>query len=180
MSEAGRPCVADPGAVLVELAHREGIRVVALPGPSAILMALMASGLGGQNFSFNGYLPADEPGREKALRELERRSAETGSTQIFIETPYRNEAMLKSALKALDGGTTLSVAYALSSTEESVRTMSIASWRGGKAAYGKLPAVFILSAKTAPKGNHSQAKDNRGQPRGYPGQGKAARPYRRP
>jgi 16S rRNA (cytidine1402-2'-O)-methyltransferase len=146
MSEAGSPCVADPGAALVELAHKKGIRVVALPGPSAILMALMASGLGGQRFAFNGYLPAEEAGRMNALRELERQSAASGATQIFIETPYRNDAMLKSALKALQAGTLLCVAYALSSPLESVVTKSVAEWRAAAREYGKEPAVFLLAA----------------------------------
>jgi 16S rRNA (cytidine1402-2'-O)-methyltransferase len=149
MSEAGSPCVADPGATLVELAHERGIRVVALPGPSAILMALMASGLGGQRFAFNGYLPPDEAGRMNALRELERHSANAGSTQIFIETPYRNDAMLKSALKALQADTLFCVAYALSSPFESVETKSVSAWRNSARGLGKEPAVFLLAAPAA-------------------------------
>jgi 16S rRNA (cytidine1402-2'-O)-methyltransferase len=149
MSEAGSPCVADPGAALVELAHKRGIRVVALPGPSAILMALMASGLGGQRFAFSGYLPPDEAGRMNALRELERQSAAGGATQIFIETPYRNDAMLKSALKALQADTLFCVAYALSSPFESVETKSVSAWRNSGRCLGKEPAVFLLAAPAA-------------------------------
>lgn len=151
MSEAGSPCIADPGAALVALAHRKGLRVVALPGPSAILMALMASGLGGQRFAFSGYLPPDEMGRTGALRELERQSAASGATQLFIETTYRNDAMFKSALKALQAGTLLCVAYALSSPFESVETKSVEEWRKAPRGYGKEPAVFLLAAPAAAK-----------------------------
>lgn len=151
MSEAGSPCVADPGALLVEAAAREGFRVAPLPGPSAVLMALMASGLGGQNFAFNGYLPAEAQARARALRELERRSAAEGSTQLFIETPYRNNAMLRGAIAALLPATMLCVAYALSSPDEDVRTMSVERWRRLAPEYGKEPAVFLLAAAPAAK-----------------------------
>lgn len=151
MSEAGSPCVADPGALLVEAAAREGFRVAPLPGPSAVLMALMASGLGGQNFAFNGYLPAEPQARARALRELERRSAAEGSTQLFIETPYRNNAMLRGAVAALSPATLLCVAYALSSPDEDVKTMSVERWRRLSPEYGKEPAVFLLAAPPAAK-----------------------------
>jgi 16S rRNA (cytidine1402-2'-O)-methyltransferase len=172
MSEAGSPCVADPGAALVELAHRKGLRVVALPGPSAILMALMASGLGGQRFAFNGYLPPDEAGRISALRELERQSAASGATQLFIETPYRNDAMFKSALKALQPATLLCVAYALSSPFESVDTRSVEEWRRRPSLYGTEPAVFLLAAPAAIKPAASRPVAAGGAPGGPARQGR--------
>lgn len=165
MSEAGSPCVADPGALLVEAAAREGFRVVPLPGPSAVLMALMASGLGGQSFAFKGYLPADSQARARALRELERRSAAEGSTQLFIETPYRNNAMLRGAVAALAPDTMLCVAYALSSPDEDVKTMSVERWRRLAPDYGKEPAVFLLAAAPAAKpreGTVDRMREGRG------------------
>lgn len=161
MSEAGSPCVADPGALLVEAASREGFRVAPLPGPSAVLMALMASGLGGQSFAFNGYLPAEAQARARALRELERRSAAEGSTQLFIETPYRNNAMLRGALEALAPATMLCVAYALSSPDEDVKTMSVERWRRLAPGYGKEPAVFLLAAPPAAKPRPRDGTDGR-------------------
>lgn len=146
ISEAGSPCVADPGAALVEAALKAGIRVVPLPGPSAILMALMASGLGGQRFSFNGYLPPEPAGREAALHELEARSARDGSTQLFIETPYRNDAMASSAAKVLRPETLFCAAIGLSSADERVIRMEAGSWRKSTPHIGKIPTVFLLLA----------------------------------
>lgn len=145
LSEAGSPCVADPGASLVEAAHARGIRSVPLPGPSSILLALMASGLGGQRFSFSGYLPPDRDGRAAALRRLEARSAREGSTEIFIETPYRNAAMVESARAALRPDTVLCVAQGLSTEQERVVSLPVSAWRGTEA-LAKVPTVFLISA----------------------------------
>ena len=146
ISEAGCPAVADPGAALVALAHTHGISVKPLVGPSSILLALMSSGLDGQRFAFHGYLPADRPGRIKALAELERDSRRQRRTQIWIETPYRNDALLADALVTCQPATRLCVALGLTLPGESVRTQSIADWRRAGATLGKRPAVFLLLA----------------------------------
>lgn len=166
ISEAGSPCVADPGAALVAAAAAAGIVSIPLPGPSAILMAIMASGLGGQRFSFRGYLPPDPAGREAALRELESRSARDGSTQVFIETPYRNDAMAASAAKALAGATVFCAATGLSTPGERVIRMEAAAWKKNLPAIGKTPTVFLLSAAgspgTAPHAPRGQAREPSG------------------
>ena len=147
MSEAGCPAVADPGSLLVAQAHAEGIRVVPLVGPSSLLLALMASGLNGQNFSFHGYLPAREPERSQALRSLENASRKSGGVQLFIETPYRNGALFDSALAACQPGTRLCVAMALTTADETIRTRTIGDWRrAGRPAFEKQPTVFLLQA----------------------------------
>lgn len=146
ISEAGSPCVADPGAVLVALAAGKGLRAVPLPGPSSLLMAMMASGLGGQRFSFRGYLPPDQNGREAALRDLETRSARDGATQLFIETPYRNDAIAQSAARILRGDTVFCAAIGLSSPNERVIRMEAADWKKNPPTIGKIPTVFLLSA----------------------------------
>jgi 16S rRNA (cytidine1402-2'-O)-methyltransferase len=145
VSEAGCPGVADPGASLVALAHEQGVEVVPLVGPSAILLALMASGLSGQRFAFNGYLPADADGRERALRELERRASLTDETQIFIETPYRNAAMLNAILRVCRPETRLCVAADLTLPGQMVRNRSVAAWKSvDLSGLRKRPAVFLL------------------------------------
>ena len=144
LSEAGCPAIADPGARLVEAAHRAGIRVVPLVGPSSIVLALMASGLEGQRFAFCGYLPREAEARKRKLKELEARSRRERETQIFIETPYRNEAMLASALEVLAGDTALCVATDLTLASESVRTRRVAAWRDARPEIGKRPTVFLL------------------------------------
>ena len=146
LSEAGCPAIADPGARLIEAAHRAGIRVVPLIGPSSILLALMASGLEGQRFRFCGYLPKDKHGREVQIRELERRSARERETQIFIETPYRNDSLLASLLEVSSGKTRLCVATDLTLPTVQIQTRSISSWRGARHAIGKRPTVFLLLA----------------------------------
>jgi 16S rRNA (cytidine1402-2'-O)-methyltransferase len=147
MSEAGCPAVADPGSLLVAQAHAEGIRVVPLVGPSSLLLALMASGLNGQNFAFHGYLPAREPERSQALRNLESTSRKTGGVQLFIETPYRNGALFDSVLAACQPGSRLCVAVALTTAEESVRTRTVSEWRRhARPPFDKQPAVFLLQA----------------------------------
>jgi 16S rRNA (cytidine1402-2'-O)-methyltransferase len=146
LSEAGCPAIADPGARLIEAAHREGFRVVPLIGPSSLVMALMASGLEGQRFAFCGYLPREAAEREQRIRQIEKRSREERETAIFIETPYRNDALLGSLLKACAPATRLCVAADLTLPTESIRTKAIAAWRNDGAAIGKRPAVFLLLA----------------------------------
>jgi len=143
MSEAGLPCLADPGSRMVALAHRKGIRVVPLSGPSSVVLALIASGLDGQNFSFNGYLPVKEADRAIAIRELEKRSRKGGS-HIFIETPYRSLKMLETILAVCNDDTMLCVAFDLTLPSESVTTMRISSWKRNHCHIDGKPAVFIL------------------------------------
>ena len=144
LSEAGCPAVADPGAALVEAAHQCGIRVVPLVGPSSILLALMASGLEGQRFAFCGYLPRDAGERRKRIQELQARSSRERETQIFIETPYRNDALLASLLEVLAEETRLCVATDLTLPTEAIRTQSVRSWRSSHRAIGKRPTIFLL------------------------------------
>ncbi|MEO1765617.1 SAM-dependent methyltransferase [Thiobacter aerophilum] len=146
MSEAGCPAVADPGAALVRLAHQEGIPVVPLVGPSALMLALMASGLEGQRFTFHGYLPVAGSARKKALRELEVTSRRQRATQLFIETPYRNTALLQAVLEACHDDTLLCVAMALTTPQQRIVTRSIAAWKASAPLLEKLPAVFCLQA----------------------------------
>ena len=146
LSEAGVPAVADPGALLVAEAHRRGVTVVPCVGPSSILLALMASGLEGQRFRFVGYLPAEAKARREAIAELERRSARDRETQVFIETPYRNEALLADLLAACKPSTRLSVAASLTGADEWIRTDAVEGWRANAAAIGKRPAIFLLLA----------------------------------
>lgn len=146
ISEAGLPAVADPGAALVALCHRKGIQVVPLVGPSSLMLALMASGLNGQSFAFRGYLPAKTPERRKTLCELEKLSAKTAQSQIFIETPYRNDAMLQDILQCCNGQTKLCIATNISAEDEKILTKTVAQWKQNVPQIGKRPTVFILSA----------------------------------
>jgi 16S rRNA (cytidine1402-2'-O)-methyltransferase len=146
LSEAGMPAVADPGAALVAAAHANGVTVVPCVGPSSILLALAASGLDGQRFRFVGYLPADSAARRDALVELEKRSARDRETQVFIETPYRNEAMLAEIVKSCRPGTRLAVAAELTSPRELVAMDTVSGWKKRAAAIGKRPAIFLLLA----------------------------------
>lgn len=147
MSEAGCPGVADPGALLVRRAHELGIPVRPLVGPSSLLLALMASGLDGQHFSFHGYLPAREPERGQRIAELERESGKAQRTQLFIETPYRNAALFQALLAACRGTTRLCVASDLTLATESISTRRIADWkRQPPPALDKRPTVFLLLA----------------------------------
>jgi 16S rRNA (cytidine1402-2'-O)-methyltransferase len=146
MSEAGIPAIADPGALLVAAAHERGIRVVPLVGPSSIVLALEASGLEGQRFRFVGYLPAEGAARRAALIELERQSARDAETQVFIETPYRNESLLADLLQACRGATRLAVAADLTGPTESIRVARIEDWRAKAEPIGKRPAIFLLQA----------------------------------
>lgn len=147
LSEAGCPAVADPGANLVALAQQENIRVVPLIGPSSLLLALMASGLNGQRFAFQGYLPAKEAERTKSLRDLESESRKRQQTQLFIETPYRNKAMFDGILQACQPTTRLTVATDLTLKSESVLTRSIAQWKKETPPdIERRPTVFLLLA----------------------------------
>lgn len=147
LSEAGCPAVADPGANLVALAQQQGIRVVPLIGPSSLLLGLMASGLNGQRFAFLGYLPAKDPDRQKALRELEAESRKYRQTQIFIETPYRNRQLLEALLRNCQPDTRLTVATDLTLPGESVVTRDIASWKKNPLPeIDRRPTVFLLLA----------------------------------
>ena len=149
VSEAGCPGVADPGAVIAAEAHKLGIRVVPLVGPSSILLALMASGMDGQHFRFCGYLPIKEPARTNAIKDLERKSTSVeGETQLFIETPYRNSGMLADLVKNCSPSTLILAATDISGPEERIRTFSAAEWKKQDLSLPKLPTVFgILSVK---------------------------------
>ena len=146
ISEAGLPAVADPGAGLVALCHRKGIEVVPFTGPSSLMLALMSSGMNGQSFAFRGYLPAKAEERRQELKNIEKLSSSTGQTQIFIETPYRNDAMLKDILEVCKGGTELCVAANITLPDAFIKTMSVEKWRADKPILGKRPCVFIISA----------------------------------
>jgi len=146
LSEAGVPAVADPGAPLVAEAHARGIRVVPLVGPSSVLLALMASGLEGQRFRFVGYLPAESGARRAALAELERQSARNGETQVFIETPYRGDALLADLLATCAPATRLAMAADLTGKGESIRMDRVEGWRKRHDPIGRRPAIFLLLA----------------------------------
>ena len=143
MSEAGLPGIADPGAKLISLAHRNKIRVVPLSGPSSILMALISSGLNGQNFTFNGYLPVKPAERASKLRDLEKRSHE-GYAQIFMETPYRNQRMLESILSMCSNETMLCIALDITLPGENIRTRRISEWKKDIPLINDRLAIFIL------------------------------------
>ncbi len=147
LSEAGSPAVADPGALLVEAAHRLHIRVVPHVGPSAILLALMAAGFNGQRFAFHGYLPVPQDECRRTIAARERESRAQDMTQIFIETPYRNDALLQAFLDTCQAGTRLCVACDLTLADASVRSATIAEWKCAKTAIGRRPGVFLLYAR---------------------------------
>uniref|UniRef100_Q46Z00 Uroporphyrin-III C/tetrapyrrole (Corrin/Porphyrin) methyltransferase n=2 Tax=Burkholderiaceae TaxID=119060 RepID=Q46Z00_CUPPJ len=146
LSEAGVPAVADPGAELVRLAHARGIRVRPLVGPSSILLAVMGSGLNGQSFAFNGYLPVEPDERAKRLRELEQHSRKFRQTQVWIETPYRNGALLDALRQHCAGTTLLSVAVDLTLPTETIVTLPLSDWRPDRLDLHKRPAIFSLLA----------------------------------
>lgn len=145
MSEAGCPGIADPGANLIRIAHQKGIRVVPLVGPSSILLALMASGFNGQSFAFQGYLPIDKSQRVKKLKDLEVLAAKYHQTQLFIETPFRNQAILEDILKSCNPKTQLCIAANLTAIDEFIQTKSISEWKALIPDLHKKPTVFILS-----------------------------------
>jgi len=145
ISEAGLPGIADPGAAIVEIAHRTGIRVIPLVGPSSILLALIASGMNGQQFVFHGYLPVKSHEREIRLKELEKQSNKTGYTQIFMETPYRNNKMLDSILKSCRPGTRLGIACDLTLDSELIKTKTIEVWKKKVPDLHKRPCIFLIA-----------------------------------
>jgi 16S rRNA (cytidine1402-2'-O)-methyltransferase len=144
MSEAGCPGVADPGAAIVKIAHEKGIQVVPLVGPSSILLAIMASGMNGQRFAFNGYLPIDKSEKKSALKNLEKLSIDQNQSQIFIETPYRNNKMVEDILQALNPSTYLCIAADITLPTEYIKTLRISDWKKTKIDLHNRPAIFII------------------------------------
>lgn len=145
ISEAGCPAVADPGADIVAIAQREGLRVVPLVGPSSILLAVMASGFNGQSFAFHGYLPIDPSQRAKRLKQLEARAVSEAQTQLFIETPYRNARLFADICSACNPQTRLCIAAGLTTEDEYVRTRTLREWKKqGMPDLGKIPAIFLI------------------------------------
>ena len=148
MSEAGVPAVADPGSRLVEVAHQKNIKVIPLVGPSSILLALMASGLNGQSFAFNGYLPIDSNDKKRTVLELEKRSFSFSQTQIFMETPYRNDKLFEFLLKILNNETLLSVAVEINGDQEYIKTLPVSRWKTITSPdLHKRPAIFSILKK---------------------------------
>ena len=144
ISEAGCPAIADPGADVVAIAQRRGLTVIPLVGPSSILMGLMASGFNGQSFAFVGYLPIEAQARARRLKELEQRIMRDDQTQIFIETPYRNNTLLADLVKHLPGNLRLCVASDITGENERIVTHTIAQWAAQKPDFGKIPTIFLL------------------------------------
>jgi 16S rRNA (cytidine1402-2'-O)-methyltransferase len=143
LSEAGLPGIADPGAKIIALAHRKKIKVTPLSGPSSIILALISSGLNGQNFTFNGYLPVNPADRAAKLRDLERKAGE-GYAQIFMETPYRNQKMLESIITTCHGDTLLCIAADITLPDESIRTMRISEWKRDMPLLKDKLVVFVM------------------------------------
>ena len=143
MSEAGCPGVADPGAVIVKLAHEKGIQVVPLVGPSSILLAIMASGMNGQSFAFNGYIPIDANEKKATIKNLEKLSITKNQSQLFIETPYRNNKMLEDLLSALQPETYLCVATDITLPTEYIKTMRVVNWKKTKIDLHNRPTIFL-------------------------------------
>ncbi|SHI71894.1 SAM-dependent methyltransferase [Flavobacterium terrae] len=144
MSEAGCPAVADPGAVIVKLAHEKGIQVVPLVGPSSILLAVMASGMNGQSFAFNGYLPIDKGEKKSALKNFEKISFEKNQSQLFIETPYRNNKLLEDILSTLQPNTNLCIACDITLPTEYIKTLAVKDWKKQKVDLQNRPSIFII------------------------------------
>lgn len=162
LSDAGCPAVADPGAMLVAAAHEAGLRVVPHVGPSAVVLALMAAGLDGQRFAFHGYLPVRPAERLAALRELESRSRSRSETEVFIETPYRNRAMIASMAEALDPATLVCVAADLTLPTEEIVRATAGSWRRADPhRFDRRPAIFLLLAAPGAAGSHAAPGDAR-------------------
>lgn len=147
MSESGCPGIADPGAAAARFAHRHGIRVIPLVGPSSIVLALMASGLNGQQFAFHGYLPINGQEMARAIREYEKESRMKNRTQVFIETPYRNRTLLTNLIRHLRPETDLCVAVDITGEQEFIATQSVANWKEHPPELPKLPAVFLFLAR---------------------------------
>lgn len=146
ISEAGLPAVADPGAALVALCHRHAIEVIPYTGPSSLMLALMASGLNGQCFAFKGYLPAKSDERKQSIKNIEKRSLVARETQLFIETPYRNDAMFKDILSVCSPQTRLCIAVNITCPDQWIKTQTIAAWKKEQIEIGKRPCVFLLLA----------------------------------
>ncbi len=148
ISDAGCPCIGDPGSRAVEIAQKKNVKIVPLVGPNSMILSLMASGFNGQNFAFNGYLPAKNGERESKIKQLENRMYKEDQTQIFIETPYRNDKMLESLLKTLRKETKICVAKGLTTKEESVKTKTVSEWSELKKqkdfTIGKVPTIFLI------------------------------------
>jgi len=144
MSEAGCPGVADPGAVIVKLAHEKGIQVIPLVGPSSILLAIMASGMNGQSFTFNGYLPIDVNEKKSTLKQLERLSFEKNQSQLFIETPYRNNKIFEDMLVTLQPNTHICIACDITLPSEFIKTLTVNDWKKNKVDLHKRPCIFII------------------------------------
>jgi 16S rRNA (cytidine1402-2'-O)-methyltransferase len=144
MSDAGCPGVADPGAVIVKIAHEKNIQVVPLVGPSSILLAIMASGMNGQSFAFNGYLPIDKDAKKAAIKNLEKLSYDKNQSQLFIETPYRNNKFLEDLLQLLQPSTHLCVACDVTLPSEFIKTMRVADWKKATIDLHNRPAIFII------------------------------------
>ncbi len=144
LSEAGCPGIADPGAEVVRIAHEKNIRVIPLVGPSSIVLAMMASGLNGQNFAFNGYLPIDAPERKKEIKRLERLSIEKQQSQLFIETPYRNDKLFAELLRSLSIKTLLCIASDITLPTEFILTQSVRDWKNNNVELHKRPTIFII------------------------------------
>ncbi len=144
ISEAGCPGVADPGAEIVKIAHKNNIKVVPLVGPSSILMAIMSSGMNGQSFAFNGYLPIDKDDRKQELKRLERLSFEHNQSQLFIETPYRNNKMLEDLCSVLNGNTDICVACDITLPTEYIKTLTANEWKKNNVDLHKRPTLFII------------------------------------
>ncbi len=146
ISEAGPPCIADPGSFIVKLCHENNITVEPLIGPSSILMALISSGFNGQNFSFHGYLPIDKKQRLNELKKLERQAKQSGQTQMFMETPYRNMQLLEQIVQHCDPSTMLCIAANISHPDAYIKSRPVKDWRGKLPSIHKKPAVFLLSS----------------------------------
>src|SRR4030095_2085383 len=144
ITEAGVPCLADPGSELVSAAHEKEIHVVPLSGPSSVLLALIASGLNGQNFAFNGYLPIESKARKQKLKVLEKKVKQDNQTQIFIEAPHRNDKLKEEVINTLSGDIKLSIAKNLTMSDELIITKKISEWKVSKITLGKNPSIFLM------------------------------------
>jgi 16S rRNA (cytidine1402-2'-O)-methyltransferase len=144
ISEAGYPCVADPGRDLVRLAHEQGWEIIPLIGASSIILALAASGLNGQNFAFNGYLPREEALRQKKIKDLEARSAKETQTQIIMEAPYRNQALMEDLLRTCQPRTLLCIASDITGSGQTIKTKTVVDWKKSLPQLEKRPTLFLL------------------------------------
>lgn len=145
LSEAGLPCIADPGNLMVKWCHENNIKVIPINGPSSIILALISSGFNGQEFTFNGYLPIDKSKKKQKIQFLENQVQKTGYSQIFMETPYRNNQLLEDLIKFLNPNTKLCIATNINHpTEEFIKTLKISDWKNKKPELHKIPAVFVL------------------------------------